>query len=82
MGMGDRGPRAGTSVFIIPGNRVKNVEDRLVVLSRVAESIIKKVRSEYSEHVFTYRGSSCDQDEQLGMEACANLYRFAADQSA
>jgi len=49
-----RVPELGTSVFIIPGNRVKNGEDRLVVLNRVARSIIDSVRGLDPQFVFTY----------------------------
>jgi len=45
-----------TSVFIIPEDRVKNGDERLVVLNRVAKSVIEKVRGEHPEYVFTYRG--------------------------
>lgn len=49
-------PELNTSVFIIPGERVKNREDRLVVLNRIAESVVEQVRGNHSEYVFTYRG--------------------------
>ena len=47
-------PEFDTSVFIIPGNRVKNGEDRLVVLNRVARSIIDAQRGRDPDYVFTY----------------------------
>jgi len=49
-------PQLDTSVFIVPGAVVKNREDRLVVLNRVAASVIEQVRGNHPEHVFTYRG--------------------------
>ncbi len=49
-------PELATSVFIIPGQRVKNGDERLVVLNRVARSVIEEVRGEHTEYVFTYRG--------------------------
>lgn len=49
-----RVPELGTSVFIIPGNRVKNGEDRLVVLNQVARSIIDSQRGVDPRYVFTY----------------------------
>ncbi len=49
-------PELQTSVFLIPGEKVKNREDRLVVLNRVAKSVIEDRRSNDSEFVFTYRG--------------------------
>jgi integrase len=48
-------PELDTSVFIIPGERVKNGEERLVALNRVARSVIEEVRGEHLEYVFTYR---------------------------
>jgi len=35
---------------------VKNGEERLLVLNRVAKSVIEDVRGEHPEYVFTYRG--------------------------
>ena len=46
----------GTSVFIIPEDHVKNGEERLLVLNRVARSVIDEVRGVHPEYVFTYRG--------------------------
>jgi integrase len=45
-----------TSVFIIPGTDVKNGEDRLVVLNKVAQSVMDEIRGNHSEYVFTYAG--------------------------
>ena len=47
-----------TSVFIIPGEHVKNGDERLVVLNRIASSVIEDVRREHDGHVFTYKGKS------------------------
>jgi integrase len=47
-------PELAASVFIVPGDRVKNEEDRLVVLNRVARSVIESVRGQHREFVFTY----------------------------
>ena len=49
-------PELETSVFIIPNEYVKNGDDRLVVLNRVARSVIDEVRGEHPEFVFTYQG--------------------------
>jgi integrase len=46
-------PQLGTSVFIIPGVRVKNGEERLVVLNRIAKSVIEARRGINATHVFT-----------------------------
>jgi integrase len=37
-------PELDTSVFVIPGDKVKNAQDRLVVLNRVAKSVIEGQR--------------------------------------
>ena len=49
-------PELNTSVFIIPEGWVKNGEERLVVLNRIALSVINKLRGEHPEYVFTYKG--------------------------
>jgi len=49
-------PELSTSVFIIPGNKVKNREDRLVVLNRIAKSVVEDVRGNHPEFAFTYKG--------------------------
>ncbi len=49
-------PELATSVFIIPGHQVKNGEERLVVLNRIAASVIEAQRGKHPEVVFTYRG--------------------------
>lgn len=49
-------PSMQTSVFIIPRTRVKNGEERLVVLNRVARSVLERQRGLHAEWVFPYRG--------------------------
>jgi integrase len=49
-------PELGTSVFIVPGNKVKNADDRLVVINRVARSVIEARRGRHPTHVFTFDG--------------------------
>jgi integrase len=49
-------PELDTSVFIIPAHRVKNREDRLVVLNRVAREVVESMRGVHLTHVFSYRG--------------------------
>jgi integrase len=49
-------PAFETSVFIIPGRYVKNADDRLVVLNRIAASVIEAQRGKHETHVFSYRG--------------------------
>jgi integrase len=50
-------PELETSVFILPEERVKNREDRLVVLNRVAKAVVKRLRDDHPVWVFTYKGS-------------------------
>jgi integrase len=49
-------PELGTSAFIVPGQNVKNRIDRLIVLNRVASSVIESVRGQHPEFVFSFRG--------------------------
>jgi integrase len=49
-------PELSTSVFVIPQEKVKNREPRLVVLNRMARAVIEQVRGVHPEYVFTYRG--------------------------
>ncbi len=50
-------PQLETSVFIIPAEQVKNGDERLVVLNRVALSVIDTVRGQHATHVFSFRGN-------------------------
>ena len=50
----------GTSVFIISGGRIKNGEDRLVVLNGTAHGVIEACRGRQATHVFTYEGRPVD----------------------
>lgn len=45
-------PGLDTSVFLIPGKNVKNGEERLVVLNRVARSVIESQRGKHPDFVF------------------------------
>ena len=49
-------PELGTSVFIIPGWRVKNGQDRVVVLNRTAKSVVDVRRGKHAMYVFDFRG--------------------------
>ncbi|MGO9120725.1 MAG: tyrosine-type recombinase/integrase [Desulfomonilaceae bacterium] len=49
-------PQLNTSVFVLPATRVKNGEERLVVLNSVARAVIDEVRGRHPDYVFTYRG--------------------------
>jgi len=49
-------PELDTSVFIVPKEKVKNREDRLVVLNSIARAVIEEVRGDHEEYVFAYKG--------------------------
>jgi integrase len=49
-------PELETSVFIIPKERTKNREDRVVVLYSAALGVIEEVRGQHPVWVFTYKG--------------------------
>lgn len=49
-------PQLETTVFIVPGELVKNGDDRLIVVNRVALAIVQRMRGTHPTHVFTYRG--------------------------
>ena len=48
-------PELKTAVFIIPGANVKNGHDRLVVLNRVARSVVESLRGRHATHVFVHQ---------------------------
>jgi integrase len=45
-------PELDTSVFVIPGEHIKNGEERLVALNRVAKSVVESVRGLNPVNVF------------------------------
>ncbi len=49
-------PELDTTVFIIPGARVKNGKERLVVLNQNARSVVGRRRGHHATHVFVYKG--------------------------
>ena len=49
-------PELDTSVFIIPGRHIKNGDDRLIVLNRIASSVVNDQRGKHPTNVFTYDG--------------------------
>jgi len=49
-------PQLNTSIFLIPGHLVKNGDERLVVLNRIARSVVEAQRGKHPTHVFHYRG--------------------------
>jgi integrase len=46
----------GISVFVIPGSRVKNGEDRVVVLNHTAGAVVDNRRGKHERYVFAYGG--------------------------
>jgi integrase len=48
-------PEFGRSVFVVPGEKVKNTEERLVVLNRIARSVIEEARGMHPVYVFVRR---------------------------
>ena len=48
-------PEIGESVFIIPRERIKNAEDKFVVLNMTGHKIIDKQRGKHLEYAFTYK---------------------------
>ena len=48
-------PQLEASVFIVPGTFVKNGDERLVVLNRIAKSVVEARRGISPTHVFTYK---------------------------
>ena len=51
-------PELKTSVFLVPGDRVKNGEDRLIVMNAVARAVVNRQRDTHPDYVFTYRGKA------------------------
>ncbi|MCH8958360.1 MAG: tyrosine-type recombinase/integrase [Proteobacteria bacterium] len=49
-------PTLDTFVFIVPGEFVKNGDDRLVVLNNIAKSVVNARRGKHPTHVFAYKG--------------------------
>jgi integrase len=49
-------PGLKTSVFVVPDRFVKNGDDRLVILNRIASRVIDAQRGQHLEFVFSFRG--------------------------
>jgi len=47
-------PELNTSVFVVPAHIVKNREDRLIILNKIAASAIEQVRGQHAKYVFSY----------------------------
>ena len=48
-------PQLKTSIFLVPGNLVKNGDERLVVLNRIAKSVVEAHRGKHPTQVFRFR---------------------------
>jgi integrase len=78
-------PELTTSVFLIPQHVVKNGEERLVVLNRVAASVVEECRGDHAEFVFTWKkgpagkswptASMNNNSWQASREAAADSYK-------
>jgi integrase len=66
-------PELKTSVFVVPGQFVKNGEERLIVLNQVALSVIEARRGIHPEFVFTYQRGTTGQPHPLG---CMNNHAW------
>ena len=74
-------PEHDTSVFIIPGDKVKNGEERLVVLNRVARSVVESVRGMHADYVFV-RAASKRRPAQPLQRINNSGWRSARDRAA
>lgn len=50
-------PELNTFGFLIPGDKVKNTKDRLVVLNEISKAVINRQRGKHPIYVFTYEGN-------------------------
>ncbi len=49
-------PELDSSVFLLPEEMTKNGEERIVVLNRIAKSVVDSQRGLHPEYVFSYKG--------------------------
>lgn len=62
-------PEFGTSVLLIPAERVKNGEERLVVLNRVARSVIDSLRGGHPDLIFVREFKTSEPHLGRGIQA-------------
>ena len=74
-------PELDTSVFFVPGSMVKNREDRLIVLNRIASSVVEEIRGVHPDHVFTYKGKPIQNINNSAWERCPQESRSVTGQS-
>lgn len=65
-----------TVVFIIPSEKVKNREERLVVLNTIARKAIEEVRGLHPIYVFTFRGKPISRMLNTGWKMARNKTRI------
>jgi hypothetical protein len=65
-------PELDTSVFLIPGYKVKNGDERLVILNEVAWPAIESVRGEHAQFVFVRRGKPIQTMHNSGWQEARN----------
>jgi len=65
-------PQLETSVFVIPGERVKNGDERLVVLNRIAKSVVDSRRGIDDTYVFTFRDRRVQRMLNTGWQRARN----------
>ena len=70
-----------TSVFIIPGEQVKNGEERLVVLNQVAKSVIDNLRGMHPIYVFV-RANKKDSEPKPVTKINNTAWRAARERAA
>ncbi|MEO8309060.1 MAG: tyrosine-type recombinase/integrase [Pseudomonadota bacterium] len=85
-------PELDTSVFLIPSERVKNGEERLVVLNRIAKSVIEAMRGVHPVYVFAYARGKDDAAQPMakmyntawksGRERAAEAWQKCHDEAA
>ena len=65
-------------VLISCNTQVRNGEARLVVLNRIARSVVDAQRRRHQTHVFTYKGAAQLSDINLFLEEGATTGKLAA----
>src|ERR1700683_1407279 len=70
-------PDLNAWIFAFPGERFKNGEERLVVLNKIAESIVESVRGLHPVYIFVrartqrMRDTAAGKNLQHGVEVCS-----------
>lgn len=79
-------PELETTVFVVPGELVKNGRPRLIVLNTLARSVVDSYRGQHPEFVFHHRGqrltSMNNSGWQRARERAASAYQEKFDRPA